>query len=160
MFTRHLFGGPRRPAVLLTPHPPSPAHSFPALFTLSLEGSCGGLTLFTPICEGYTPLQKSEADPLSLQPLPRSLQKPGVSPKAFFNFLRFRLLHGSRDTLHGPRVRNRFIGNTYEKRGGGGLSLGWRLLNHDWLLPGIGGRATGLRSRRAFAYGWHCRYLR
>jgi len=63
-----------------------------------------------------------------------------MAPRLFFQFLRFRPLHDHGNTLHGPRVRNPFIGNTYEKRGGGGLSLSRRLLNHDWLLPGIAPR--------------------
>src|ERR1700676_3715051 len=58
MFTRHLFGGPRRQAVLLTP-PRSTSNS----------------PLFCAFC---ALLQKSKAHPLYPQSLPASLQKPRV----------------------------------------------------------------------------------
>src|SRR6202790_4138007 len=58
MFTRHLFGGPRRQAVLLTP-PRSTSNS----------------PLFCAFC---ALLQKSNAHPLYPQSLPASLQKPRV----------------------------------------------------------------------------------
>ena len=45
-----------------------------------------------------------------------------VSPKAFFNFLQFRPLHGSRNTPHRPRTHNPFRRNTYKKQGEGGAA--------------------------------------
>jgi hypothetical protein len=92
----------RRPVVLLTP-PHSISNSL-LLLALSLEG-----------CTFCTLLQKSGAHPLTFQLLPRSLQKPQVSPKASFKFRRFCPLHGSWNTLHASRLLNSFIRNTYSR---------------------------------------------
>ena len=111
MFARHLFGAPRRPAVLLIPpHPTSNSSLFIAL------------------------LQECKSHPLTFQFFPHSLRKTprchqerdspfGIDsrerPLPLFRVFVFR---GSRTTLHGPRSRNPFIGNTY-KKGGWGIML-------------------------------------
>src|SRR5882724_689689 len=84
-FTHHLFGGPRRPTVLLA----------------SLRYTSNS-SLFCTFC---TLLQKSESHLLPLQPLPASLQKPRVChQKRSSNSADFALFtdRGTRSTGHAP----------------------------------------------------------
>jgi len=108
-----------------------------------------------------------DLSPVTLSPLLHSSAKAKRIPFLFIRCVLFVCLPGMAQdcfsisydsalftiTGHAPRTTRPypFIGTLTKNAGGGGLSLSRRLLNHDWLLPGIGRPRPGVRSRCAFA---------